>query len=56
MGFVLTKTNQHLKYESSMIKCFQDNERKPFGHRQMDGQTDGQKDKRTLAKQYAPSS
>jgi len=29
--FDLTKTNQHMKYESSVINSSQDNGRKPFG-------------------------
>ena len=63
---VLTKTNQHVTYESSVIS-FQDSDRKPFVS-PMDGQTDGQTDGWTdrptdqptnrpiLARQYAPSS
>jgi len=37
-------TNQHVKYESSVINSFQDNERKPFGlptEGRIDGRTDG---------------
>ena len=30
-GHVLTKTNQHVKYESPVTNSFQDNDRKPFG-------------------------
>ena len=46
---VLTKTNQHVKYESSVIKSFQDNERKQFGL-----PTVVRTDRPTLAKQYTP--
>ena len=27
MGHIVTKTNQYVKYEGSVIKCLQDNER-----------------------------
>ena len=30
MGHVSTKTNQHVKYESSVINSSQDNEQKPY--------------------------
>jgi len=30
MGHILNKTNQHVKYESSVINSFQDNERTMF--------------------------
>jgi len=43
---VLTKINQYGKYNSYVIYCFQDNDRKPFGL-PMDGRTDGQTDEPT---------
>jgi len=54
MGHVLTKTNQHVKYESTVKNRFQDNDRKQFGQ-QTDRKTDRNTGLPTLAKQYAPS-
>jgi len=50
-GHANTKINQHVKYESPVINCFQDNDRKPFGL-PTDRRTDGP----TLCKTICPSS